>query len=107
MEKSRIQAILTQLRKTILYKKEKGWAVNRVRIGYKLCSMITDYLSGYVVCGSRENITIFGVPVEIDFNNPMLLEVASVEKILIGQEPIYFDGEEFKKAVEKALEKRG
>lgn len=59
----------------------------RVRIGRELAAWINGYNKMYIMNyadGTMEK-TIFGYPLEIDYENPMCLEVCVID-------PIYVDG---------------
>lgn len=61
----------------------------RVRIGSELMAWINRYINNLLYCSKMTKCNaIFGYPVEIEYDNPMCLEVHIVETV-----PIYKEGE--------------
>lgn len=72
----------------------------RVRIGREVMAWMNGYNRELIECAAiTEYKTIFGYPIEIEYDNPMCLEVHIVEKV-----PIYNTHGELKE-IGKALSK--
>ena len=59
----------------------------RVRIGRELMAWIRGYIDNFISCTYKtQQTTIFGYPIEIEYENPMCLEVHIVESVPIYKE---------------------
>lgn len=94
MTKTAIDATLSNLRHAVARNKRGSNKELRVRIGCTLAYLIELHHSGLIknYRDPFKHSEIYGLPVDIDFNNIMCLEVASVEKVLVTREGGADDG---------------
>ena len=86
MTREDVNDTISALRLAITVKAKQGLTVNEIRMGYELLQTISAFNS--LVTNRRFNTDsyfIFGIPVVVDYVNPMRLEIAIVEPVRVWQ----------------------
>lgn len=86
MTREDVNDTISALRLAITVKEKHGLNVNEIRIGYDLAQAIAATTNFIYNKGAEGTFyTMFGIPVVINYQNPLLLEIAVVEKIRVWQ----------------------
>lgn len=86
MTRSDVNDTISALRLAITVKAKHGLTVNEIRMGHELVQTIAAFNS--LVTSRRfesDSYSIFGIPVVVDYVNPMRLEIAIVEPVRVWQ----------------------
>lgn len=82
MTRENIENTLFNIRRVVRGVKGAGLNVDRLIMGVDLIDEIT-YKSGYIINNEYKGITLFGLPVIIDYDNPYTLEVVTAYKVQV------------------------
>lgn len=85
MTTKNVENTLKNLEATVKEMRLQGKAVNRVRIGVELMQILESYNYTIIKYFGARTIkrTIMGLPIDIDFEEPMCLEVCTTERVYV------------------------
>lgn len=86
MTKSGAEKTLHNLECIVKSREMRGIITDRVRIGAQLAAEFVRFGGLAMKLDNTEKMTIFGIPVEIDYSDVMLLEIISADRILVLDE---------------------